>query len=45
MTMKKQYSYFDQLCAVSYLSLCSNHPGMARFEEVRRCSDMLRNNH
>ena len=45
MTMKKQYSYFDQLCAVSYLSLCGTHPGMARSEEVRRCSDVLRGNH
>lgn len=45
MTMKKQYSYFDQLCAVSYLSLCASNPGLARFQDIRRCSDMLRNNH
>ena len=45
MTMKKQYSYFDKLCAVSYLSLCANHPGMARFTAVRRCAQPRRNDH
>ena len=48
MTMKKQYSYFEQLCAVNYLSLCASNPRMAslaRFQDVKRCSDVLRGNH
>lgn len=45
MTMKKQYSYFDQLCALSYMNLCATHPGLARYQDVRRYTDALRNNH
>ena len=41
--MNKIYSFFDQLCAISYLSLAANHPMTARYQDVRRCTDMLSN--
>jgi len=41
--MKSKYSYFDQLCALSYGCMMMNHPTSATYRDIKRCSDILNN--
>lgn len=39
--MKNKYSYFEQLCALNYVSAMANRPMVANFKDLKRCSDIL----
>ncbi len=39
--MKSKYSYFERFCAVSCLSLSAISPAAVRYDDVKRCADIL----
>ena len=39
--MKRKYSYFDKLCALSYMCSMASAPLTARAQDIKHCSAAL----
>ena len=39
--MKRKYSYFDKLCALSYMCSMASTPLAARAQDIKRCAATL----